>query len=330
MDRTATHTEAGTARPRVTPVQPDCGAQNRQIAVRLRDYADLLESQGDDGFRIRAYRNAAQRVESLPESVAEIYARGGPGALVDIPGIGRGIAAAIAEMLTTGHWAQLDRLRGEATPEALFRSVPGIGDALARRLVTQLDVETLEELEIALRLDDRTVPGIGPRRREAILAALSERLSRFRRMARPGAHGTPEPPVSLLLDADAVYRRKAEAGALRRIAPRRFNRSGEAWLPIMHGRRRDWHVTVLYSNTAQAHQLRRTRDWVVIYFHQDDGENDGPEARRTVVTERQGPLRGRRVVRGREEECAAYYGIPLQGDRSRAAQRQSSGQPSEV
>ena len=151
MDRTATHTathtEAGTARRSVTPVQPDGGAQNRQIAVRLRDYADLLESQGDDGFRIRAYRNAAQRVESLPESVAEIYACGGPGALVDIPGIGRGIAAAIAEMLTTGHWAQLDRLRGEATPEALVfeRPIERLEAAAAER---DRSVEILESRRV--------------------------------------------------------------------------------------------------------------------------------------------------------------------------------------
>jgi putative hydrolase len=83
------------------------------------------------------------------------------------------------------------------------------------------------------------------------------------------------------------------------IAPRRFNPTGEAWLPILHTERGDWRFTALFSNSALAHELGRVRDWVVIYFHQDSG----PEGQRTVVTETRGPLAGRRVVRGRESEC---------------------------
>jgi putative hydrolase len=59
----------------------------------------------------------------------------------------------------------------------------------------------------------------------------------------------------------------------------------------------------LYSNTAQAHQLNRTRDWVVL-FHYDDEHAEGQH---TIVTETHGPLTGRRVVRGREPECRAFY-----------------------
>jgi hypothetical protein len=106
-----------------------------------------------------------------------------------------------------------------------------------------------------------------------------------------------------LLDVDEEYRRRAAAGRLRKIAPRRFNPTCEAWLPVLHSERNDWRFTVLFSNTAQAHQLERTRDWVVVYFHTDAG----PEGQRTVVTETQGPLAGRRVVRGREPECQAHY-----------------------
>lgn len=276
--------------------------ENRQIAARLRDYAALLAEQGEDGFRVRAYRNAADEVEKLGEPLREIFHHGGPEALIRLRGIGKGIASAIAEILTTGRWSQLDRVRGESSPDALFRSVPGIGRTLAHRLATELDVETLEELETALRVDRATVAGLGPRRRDAILAALSERLARLRRVEGRVAP-VEEPPVALLLDADALYRRKAEAGELRRIAPRRLNPSGEAWLPIMHARRGDWHLTVLFSNTALAHRLDRTHDWVVIYFH----EGNGPEGRCTVVTQRQGPLKGHRVVRGREDDCATYY-----------------------
>lgn len=276
--------------------------QNRLIAARLNEYADLLEAQGDDGFRIKAYRTAAREIEALSDPLRNVFETGGAKALVALRGIGRGIAAAIVEMLTTGHWQQLDRLKGSLTPEALFGSIPGIGKKLAKRLVDTLDIETLEDLEAALRLGETPVPGIGPRRRAAILAVLGERLARHRRETTL-AHDGDEPPVSLLLDADALYRTQAETGDLRRIAPKRFNPTCEAWLPIMHARRGDWHLTVLYSNTARAHELDRTRDWVVIYFQ----DADGPESRRTVVTERTGSLAGMRVVRGREDECRLHY-----------------------
>jgi Holliday junction resolvasome RuvABC DNA-binding subunit len=276
--------------------------QNRMVAASLNEYADLLEAQGDDGFRIKAYRTAAHEIEALSEPLEDILDTGGAKALVALRGIGRGIAAAIVEMLTTGHWQQLERLKGRLTPEALFRSIPGIGAELARRLADTLDIETLENLEAALRLGETHVPGIGPRRRAAILAVLDQRLARHRRET-TAAHGGDEPPVSLLLELDDLYRAQAEAGELRRIAPKRFNPTGEAWLPILHARRGDWHLTALYSNTARAHELDRTRDWVVIYFQ----DADGPEGRRTVVTERTGSLAGLRVVRGREDECRQHY-----------------------
>lgn len=287
---------------------PPAPAENRLIAARLNEYADLLEAQGEGGFRVRAYRTAAREIEALPSPVRDLFERGGTKALIALRGVGRGIAAAVAELLTTGHWQQLDRLKGSLTPETLFRSIPGIGQELARRLVDVLDVETLEDLEAALRLGERAVPGIGPRRRQAILAALGQRLERLRRGA-SATHGDGEPPVALLLDADELYRARAAAGELRQIAPKRFNPSGEAWLPIMHARRGEWHLTVLYSNTARAHELGRTRDWVVIYFH----DTDGPEGRCTVVTERQGPLDGLRVVRGREDECRRHYAKTARG-----------------
>ncbi|MDG4648455.1 helix-hairpin-helix domain-containing protein [Roseibacterium sp. SDUM158017] len=282
--------------------------ENLQIAARLREYAGLLEAQGEDGFRVAAFRTAAHGIETSPEPLRRLFESGGTGALIALRGIGRGIAAAIAELLTTGQWRQLERLKGSLSPEDLFRTIPGIGPELARRLVDTLDVETLEDLETALRLDRTQVPGIGPRRREAILAALEQRLARMRRGAAPCGKGVP--PVSLLLDADALYRARAEAGDLRRIAPRRFNPTGEAWLPIMHARRGDWHLTVLFSNTARAHELDRTGDWVVIYFH----DTDGPEERCTVVTERRGVLAGKRVVRGREDECLRHYAASPGGD----------------
>ncbi len=67
---------------------------------------------------------------------------------------------------------------------------------------------------------------------------------------------------------------------------------------MLHTVRDDWHFTAIYSNTARAHQLGRSSDWVVIFFHKDGWR----ESQCTVVTETHGEKRGHRVVRGREAE----------------------------
>lgn len=280
-------------------------AENADIAARLQEYAALLEQQGDDSFRVRAYREAADHVRTLPVALREILAREGLSGLVAQPTIGRGIAAAIAEMLTSGRWSQLDRLRGDAAPAQLFMTIPGIGPELARRLADDEDIETLEDLEIALQPGGRSIPGFGRRRRQLILAQLGERLRRLGTVQRGAMPVTP-PPVGLLLDADRLYRERAAAGQLHRIAPRRFNPEGTAWLPVMHARRDDWHLTLMWSNTARAHDLGKINDWLVIYFRRD-GQAEG---RCTIVTETRGPLAGQRVVRGREAECEALLATP--------------------
>jgi hypothetical protein len=273
---------------------------NIEVAQKLGQMADLLEVQGEGGFRVGAYRRAADTVRSLERPVSEILTEEGKQGLVALPTIGEGIAAAIAEMTTTGRWSQLDRLTGSLDPALLFQSVPGIGPKLALRIHDDLDIDTLEQLEMAAH-DGRLerVPGVGARRASAIRTLLKERLARRIR----GASHTSAPPVDVVLAVDESYRRKAAAGALRRIAPRRFNPSGEAWLPVMHETHGPWHFTALFSNTPTAHQLGKTGDWVVLYFHTEGA----PEAQCTVVTEAQGVLRGKRVVRGRERECAAHY-----------------------
>jgi hypothetical protein len=106
-----------------------------------------------------------------------------------------------------------------------------------------------------------------------------------------------------LLSVDAEYRDKAKAGRLPVITPRRFSSNQ---LPILHTSRGEWQFTALYSNTPRAHDLGRTRDWVVIYYHHDHE----PEAQCTVVTEHAGPLRGLRVIRGRECESGEAYAHP--------------------
>ena len=105
------------------------------------------------------------------------------------------------------------------------------------------------------------------------------------------------------MDVDREYREKAEADELPKIAPRRFNPAGEKWLPILHTERDDRHYTVLFSNTARAHELGKTNDWVVLYFGDGSGEQQV-----TVVTGTSGPLKGKRVVRGVKRSAGGTMG----------------------
>lgn len=283
--------------------------ENARIAQRLGEMASLLDSQDANPYRAMAYRRAADTVAGLPRSVRTIFETAGSGGLDALPGIGPRIAASIAELLQTGRWHQLDRLRGEATPEALFQTIPGVGPELAHRMHEELEVDTLEALELAAH-DGRLqrLPRVGARRAAAIRAALTQMLDRRRALRRqpdvkPADH---DAPVQWLLDVDSEYRARAAAASLPTIAPRRFNPDGKAWLPVLHTTRGDWHCTALYSNTARAHELGRVRDWVVLYCE----DPSHAEHQYTVVTAQHGLLAGRRVVRGREADCAAFYAPP--------------------
>jgi hypothetical protein len=283
---------------------------NDRIARLLEQIADLLEQQAANPHRVRAYRYAARNVRTADKPLRGMLKQGGQQALQDIPGIGQGLSATIAEYIHTGRSNLLDRLNGNITPEDLFVQVPGIGEELAGRIASQLEVDTLEELEQAAH-DGRLekVKGFGPRRVQSVKASLAGMLSRSaqrrskQRIASGEEKGAPQlPGVDVLLDVDAEYRRKAKASELRKIAPRRFNPSNKAWLPILHTSRGDWSFTALFSNTSRAHELKKTNDWVVIYY-----EQNGLEDQCTVVTETSGLLEGKRVVRGRESECRRYY-----------------------
>ena len=282
---------------------------NHEIATLLERIAALLEVQEANPHRVRAYRNGAGRVRSVETSVAEMVLSGDGEALQELPGIGEGLARVISRFVRAGRSDLLDRLQGEVSPERLFAQVPGIGQNLAQRIADQLDIDTLQELEQAAR-DGRLagVEGFGPKRIKGVRNSLAGMLSRAaQRRARQRARGEEDrvpdhPDVGTLLGVDGEYRRKAEAGELPKIAPKRFNPEGKAWLPILHTSRHGWDFTVLYSNTARAHDLDKTHDWVVIYY-----EREGREDQATVVTASHGKLAGKRVVRGREAECERYY-----------------------
>jgi putative hydrolase len=275
---------------------------NTQIAMKLQEMSDLLEQQGANPFRIKAYRQAALTLSERDRDVAQILEQEGIKGLEALPGIGRGIATAIAELLKTGRWAQLERLRGSLDPVHLFQTVPGIGPELAAKLHDELHIDTLEGLENAAYDGSlERLKGIGDRRLSALRASLAAMLGRARRARRPAPEAGPG--VDLLLAVDRQYLEQAFTGELPTIAPKRFNPESEAWLPILHTEQAGWHFTAMFSNTARAHDLHKTHDWVVIYYYDDHHQ----EGQHTLVTETHGPLQGRRVVRGREADCRRYY-----------------------
>ena len=280
---------------------------NQAVVDQLLEIADLLEQQQANPFRVNAFRKAAETVLNLETDLDTLVEDKGVEGLTALPHIGKGIATAIYEIIATGRSSRLQGLRGALDPEKLFQTIPGVGPELAKHIHDELQVDTLESLELAAyngRLDK--VEGVGLRRASAIRAGLAQMLGR---KAHPRAHEPhTEPPVEMLLDVDLEYRSKAEADKLPTIAPKRFNPEGKSWLPILHTTRGEFHFTALYSNTARAHQLKRTKDWVVLYFY----DNHHHEYQHTVVTETHGALIGKRVVRGREAECRDYYA--RQGD----------------
>ena len=277
---------------------------NEQVAAALEEIAGLLELQLANPFRIAAYREAAVTIRRLSRPLQEIFDRGGTAEVQELPGIGESIGHSIEKLLRTGHLPRLERLRRELRAQDELTALPGIGPELAERIRQNLGVETLIDLEAAAydgRLD--RVPGVGRKRMRAIRETLA---IRFRRgpAARPYSPVRPdeELPIAALLDLDHQYREQAEAGRLQLSAPRQYNPTGAAWLPVMHAEREGRHYTVLYSNSARAHQLAAIQDWVVIY------RNDpGHHGQWTVVTSSYGPLRGKRIVRGREPDCRQHY-----------------------
>jgi len=172
---------------------------------------------------------------------------------------------------------------------AALKGIPGVGERLAgliEEYVKSGDVELLSSLR----------KEVSPEALEKVRAAKKEHS--------PPGPKAPLIPVSLIIEVDEEYREKAAARKLKLIAPKLLNPEKKSWLPILAALRKGWKFTVMFSNTATAHKLGKTGDWVVVYYESGKGENQC-----TVVTEGRGPLKGKRVIRGREAECKKYYGL---------------------
>ena len=163
------------------------GPTNIELAEALEQMADLLLRRGEPNpYRVQAYLQAAAMVREHDAPLTGVFGEGGRDALMSLPGIGVSLATHLAQYIETGRIGLQDRLLRAEDPAALLATVPGVSDRLATRLMEDLGVRSLTELERAAH-DGRLIgmEGIGPRTVEAIRLQLNSILNRSsRRRAR--------------------------------------------------------------------------------------------------------------------------------------------------
>lgn len=147
---------------------------NQAIAQKFHRLAALMEIRGDDPFRLRSYRNAAEAIEVWPTPLKEIAAQEGVAGLQTIPGVGKAIAGKVIELLETGTFAAWEKLTAE-TPETVLDllELPGIGPKTAALLNKRFKVSSIDQLKTFVAgggLD--LVDGIGPKTAEKIKESL--------------------------------------------------------------------------------------------------------------------------------------------------------------
>jgi len=268
---------------------------NQDIAAVLREIGEQLRIRGDNPFRVAAYRKAATLISVYPGDVATIFDQEGEAGLRRLPAIGKSLAREIARLLKKGHSTKLARLRDRSHQDSLLQTLPGVGAILAQRLQQTLGSNSL--LEVSAAVQDgrlRRIPGFGCKRLRSVRESLASRFAanQARAFRRPLSH----PSIGDLLSIDSEYREKASAGRLPLVNPRDFNPTRSLWLPILRTERSGRRFSV------RSHQLDAFRDWVTItcetkqYFGQW-----------TVITATRGRWRGRRLVKGLEQDCDRYY-----------------------
>jgi DNA polymerase (family 10) len=193
---------------------------NAEIAQIFNDYADLLEIQGANQFRVRAYRTAARNIADLSQSLADMVARGED--LEELPGIGKDLAAKVADIVTSGRLPHLEELEKEVPAGLLdLTRLAGLGPKRIGALYQKLGITSLEQLEAAVREQRiRELPGFGAKTEQAILAEIERRgglraekrfkLSVAQRLARPLLDYLQKARGVKRVEAAGSYRRRKE------------------------------------------------------------------------------------------------------------------------
>jgi DNA polymerase (family 10) len=193
--------------------------ENIQIAKTFEEVADLLEIQGANPFRVRAYRNAARTIGTLGTPVETILKHDGH-ALEELPGIGADLAGKIARMCRTGELPLLTQLTHK-TPESLVAMlrIPGVGPKRARLIYKKLGVKTLAQLEKAARAGRLSeLRGMGKALEQSILRGIDQDKAHVARVPLADAEAYVRPLVEVLratpgveqLDVAGSFRRRSE------------------------------------------------------------------------------------------------------------------------
>jgi DNA polymerase (family 10) len=188
--------------------------QNAEIAAMFDQTADLLEIQGENQFRVRAYRRAARIIGDLPQSVKGLLAAGRD--LSELPGIGKDLAGKIAGIVQTGHFALLDALK-KKLPGQLgdIAGLPGLGPKRVKLLYDKLKVRTLDDLRRIVKAGRlHELHGFGPVLEKKLLGAL-EKPAPQRRFKLSVAEAEAEALVAFLRASGRVvvagsYRRRRD------------------------------------------------------------------------------------------------------------------------
>lgn len=170
--------------------------ENLAIARVLAEIGDLLEIKNENPFKIRAYRNASEAITHLPESIGSLSASD----RLAIPGIGKDLAAKIAELVETGTCRYHQELLQEFPPTILdLLNLQGVGPKTVALLYRDLDIRTLDDLERAARDGRiRAIKGMGAKKEALILQALQERQRVAGRRLSAEAHDTAAALVAAL------------------------------------------------------------------------------------------------------------------------------------
>ncbi|HEY2843266.1 MAG TPA: DNA polymerase/3'-5' exonuclease PolX [Bryobacteraceae bacterium] len=190
--------------------------ENRDIARLLWETGDLMEIAGEDGFRIRSYRNAASVVEGYPEPIAAII-KDPEKKVTDIPGIGKGIASALEEIEQRGSFERRDQMLEIYPPTALeLLKIQGLGPKGIRTLFEAYRVSTIDGLEkICQEQKLRELPRMGAKLEEKVLRSIAAYRQRAGRYLLSFADGVAEELVAFLKGIEGVET-VVPAGSMRR------------------------------------------------------------------------------------------------------------------
>ena len=307
--------------------------ENAEVARLFRELADLLEIEGANRYRVRAYRTAARSIETHPDPVTELTLHH-PEQLTDLPGIGDDLAGKIVEIVQTGHLHALEEA-GKRLPRGLpaLMRLPGLGPKRVQALFKELGVHTARDLATAIRAGRVSeLSGFGPKTSARLLKALEEHRDEDRRMPRPVAAQYAEalldwlakaPGLGQIEVAGSFRRRKDTVGDLdllataRRPAPviERFLEYPEAEEVLAHG---DTRAAIRLRSGLQVDL--RVLDAAsfgagLYYFTGSKAHNIAVRGRaqaRGLKVNEYGVWRGEQRVAGRtERDVARAVGLPL-------------------